>query len=327
MWTGLVVFSKFCQTWSWADFWGKIVDWIELFNSSQVAFGFLSMILFLLFPGSSLLRGAFPQETNSGKVSFFLSFQLYFPTWWHFLSQSFIRKVFYAQDKTRWCHFFISRCVYGNHWQRQTWQALRKTNKAFSCFSMSTANTPLCTLRNPIHFLHFKTFSPLDWISFGVWMLFNDRDIYITNSAGNCELFFISQSSYNWEGCLEAQSCSSTWSTSSSRSDVMYPDSVPRVRCRASENTNGTFWTLLSRSSWHSGGDSFQSSDNSFYLRIGCTKILRKWGYRCLLTLWDPTYSGPFKTQGSGQICPNPFLTFRGSDLTLAPFVYIKIWK
>ena len=25
------------------------------------------------------------------------------------------------------------------------------------------------------------------------------------------------------------------------------------------------------------------------------------------------------------QICPNPFLTFRGSDLTLAPFVYIKI--
>ena len=189
-WNVHMVFSMFCQTWSWADIWGQIVDWIELFNSSQVAFGFLSMILFLLFPGSSLLRGAFPQETNSGKVSFFLSFQLYFPTWWDFLSQSFIRKVFYAQDKTRWCHFFISRCVYGNHWQRQTWQALRKTNKAFSCFSMSMANTPLYTLRSPIHFSHFKkTFSPLDWISFGVWMLFNDRDICITNSAGKCEFF------------------------------------------------------------------------------------------------------------------------------------------
>ena len=70
-WNVHMVFSMFCQTWSWADIWGQIVDWIELFNSSQVAFGFLSMILFLLFPGSSLLRGAFPQETNSGKVSFF----------------------------------------------------------------------------------------------------------------------------------------------------------------------------------------------------------------------------------------------------------------
>ena len=152
-----------------------------------MAFGCLSVVLFLLFPGSSLLRGAFPQEANSGKVSFFLSFQLYFPTWWHFLSQSFIRKVFYAQDKTRWCHFFISRCVYGNHWQRQTWQALRKTNKAFSCFSMSMANTPLCTLRSLNHFLHLKkTFSPLDWIPLDVWILFNDFDITI--SAGKFEL-------------------------------------------------------------------------------------------------------------------------------------------
>ena len=70
-WNAHMVFFKFCRTWSWADFWGIIVDWIELFNSSQVAFGFLSMILFLLFPGSSLLREAFPQDTNSGKVSFF----------------------------------------------------------------------------------------------------------------------------------------------------------------------------------------------------------------------------------------------------------------
>ena len=102
---------------------------------------------------------------------------------------------------------FISRCVCGIHWQRLTWQALIKTNKAFSCFSMSMANTPLSTKRSPIHFFCILRRFFLLWTEYLsvygccsmilIWPILPENVSFFIIGIFNGEcISFISQSSY-----------------------------------------------------------------------------------------------------------------------------------
>ena len=94
----------------------------------QVGSGCYTAIMFLLFPVTVLLRGGFPQEPNSGKVSFAI-----------FNIINMIRHTqLHGCIKKLDCRVaYFNRCAFFTPLQKPTWQAQTRTSKAFSCSSTS----------------------------------------------------------------------------------------------------------------------------------------------------------------------------------------------